>query len=84
VVDTATWRPIAAGVNLVLSSGLSSAHAEVGPMRPDWAEQFEQRGIRVTQDVLRDEAIEVFRRYGERSDTLVYNARGVAADNRGS
>lgn len=147
VVDTATGRPVAAGVNLVLSSGLSSAHAEVvtlslaqlvlrqwdlgaaatahqlvvnwrpcamcygavlwsgirelvvagdgpelealtgfdeGPMRPDWAEQFEQRGIRVTQDVLRDEAIDVFRRYGERTDTLVYNARGVAADNRGN
>lgn len=147
VVDTATGRPVAAGVNLVLSSGLSSAHAEVvtlslaqlvlrqwdlgaaasthqlvvnwrpcamcygavlwsgirelvvagdgpelealtgfdeGPMRPDWAAQFEQRGIRVTQDVLRDEAIDVFRRYGGRTDTLVYNARGVAADNRGS
>lgn len=139
VVDTATSEPVAAGVNLVLSSGLSSAHAEVitlslaqlrlgqwdlgaagtthqlvvnwrpcamcygavlwsgvkelvvagegpelealtgfdeGPMRPDWAEQFEQRGIRVTQDVLRAEAIEVFRSYGERTDTLVYNARG--------
>ena len=145
VVDTATGRPVAAGVNLVLSSGLSGAHAEVitlslaqivtqnwdlgaagadrqlvvnwrpcamcygavlwsgirelvvagdgpelealtgfdeGPMRPDWAEQFERRGIRVTQDVLREEAIEVFRRYGERADTLVYNARGTSGDHR--
>jgi hypothetical protein len=49
-----------------------------GPMREDWAEQFEQRGIQVTSGVLRDEAIAVFRAYGEREDAVVYNARGSA------
>jgi len=141
VVETATGRLVSAGVNLVLSSGLSSTHAEVvalslaqarlgtwdlgtpdgpdlelvvnwrpcamcygaamwsgiqrlvvagegpeleqltgfdeGPMREDWAEQFEQRGIHVVSDVLRDEAVAVFRAYGERTDAVVYNARGA-------
>lgn len=140
VVETETGRLVSAGVNLVLTSGLSSTHAEVvaislaqtrlgawdlgarggpdlelvvnwrpcamcygaamwsgvrrlvipgegaeleqltgfdeGPMREDWAAQFEQRGIRVVSGVLRDEAVAVFRSYGERKDAVVYNARG--------
>ncbi len=47
-------------------------------MVSDWAEQFEERGIRVTIGVRREEAIEVFRAYGD-SDALVYNARGASA-----
>ncbi len=143
VVDSTTGALVSAGVNLVLNSGLSSAHAEVvtlslaqarvgtwdlwadadtprelivnwrpcvqcygatmwsgirrlvvagdgpelenltrfdeGPMVADWAAQFEKRGIEVVQDVLRDEAIEVFREYGEvvaAGEVTVYNARG--------
>ncbi|WP_062213075.1 nucleoside deaminase [Streptomyces sp. NBRC 109706] len=140
VVETGTGRLRAAGVNLVLASGLSSAHAEVvalslaqaglgtwdlgapkgpalelvvnwqtcvmcygaamwsgvrrlliaghgpeveeltgfdeGPMRDDWIEQFEQCGIAVDSDVLRDEAVDVLRDYGQRLDVVVYNARG--------
>jgi len=52
-----------------------------GPMVADWAAQFEARGIRVTQDVARDEAIAVFRAYREAVDgaaVTVYNARGTA------
>ncbi len=138
VVDDATGELVSVGVNVVLSSGLTSAHAEVtalslaqsalgrwdlgadgadlslvvnwrpcvqcygatmwsgvrslvvagagplleeltgfdeGPMVDDWAEQFERRGIRVTVGVLRDEAVAVFRAYGD-SDAVVYNARG--------
>jgi tRNA(Arg) A34 adenosine deaminase TadA len=139
VVDAATGRLVSVGVNVVLSSGISAAHAEVmalglaqratggwdlgstpgttlqlvvnwrpcvmcygasmwsgirelvvagsgaelerltgfdeGPMRDDWAEQFEGRGIAVTQDVGREEALRVFRAYGE-AGKLVYNARG--------
>lgn len=137
VVDDATGELVSAGVNVVLSTGKSSGHAEVmalglaqqrlgrwdlgaeganlslvvnwrpcvqcygatmwsgvrslvvagagpeleeltefdeGPMVADWAEQFEARGIRVTQDVGREEALEVYRAYGA-SDALVYNAR---------
>lgn len=46
-----------------------------GPMRPDWKEQFAGRGIAVRTDVLREQALETFRAYGQRDDTTVYNAR---------
>ncbi|POH70364.1 CMP deaminase [Cryobacterium zongtaii] len=139
VVDAGTGELVSVGVNVVLSTGVAGAHAEVmalglaqratgswdlgadparplelvvnwrpcvmcygatmwsgvrrlvvagsgaeletltgfdeGPMREDWAEQFEARGITVVQDVGRDEALRVFREYGE-ADVLVYNARG--------
>jgi tRNA(Arg) A34 adenosine deaminase TadA len=139
VVDAVTGELVSVGVNVVLSSGVAGAHAEImalglaqratgswdlgadparplelvvnwrpcvmcygatmwsgvrrltvagsgaelealtgfdeGPMREDWAEQFEARGITVVQGVGRDEALRVFRDYGE-SDVLVYNARG--------
>jgi tRNA(Arg) A34 adenosine deaminase TadA len=140
VVDTVTGELVSVGVNVVLSSGVAGAHAEVmalglaqratgswdlgadpsrplelvvnwrpcvmcygatmwsgvraltvagsgaelealtgfdeGPMREDWAEQFEARGITVVQGIGRDEALRVFREYGE-ADVLVYNARGA-------
>jgi tRNA(Arg) A34 adenosine deaminase TadA len=50
-----------------------------GPMVADWAAQFEARGISVTQNVLREEALDVYREYGEfvaAGDVTVYNARG--------
>ena len=140
VVDHATGELVSAGVNVVLSSGLSSAHAEVtalslaqvalgtwdlgagrdlelvvnwrpcamcfgatiwsgvrhlavagsgpecerltrfdeGPVTAEWVAELEGRGIHVTDDVLRDDAIAVFAAYG-RSDATVYNARGTSA-----
>ncbi|MCU1407632.1 MAG: deaminase [Glaciihabitans sp.] len=144
VVDHNTGEIVSLGVNVVLSSGKSSMHAEVtalslaqatigdwdlgsdpdrelelvvnwrpcvmcygatmwsgvkhlvvagsgpeleelsgfdeGPMVADWAEQFEARGITVTQDVGRDDALAVFREYGA-ADVLVYNARGTGSAN---
>lgn len=139
VVDDATNELVSVGVNVVLSSGITSAHAEVtalglaqtalgrwdlgadgadlslivnwrpcvqcygaamwsgvrslvvagegalleeltgfdeGPMVDDWAEQFERRGIRVTVGVQHEEAVAVFRAYGD-GDAVVYNARGA-------
>jgi len=139
VVEAESGTLVSAGVNVVLSSGLSSAHAEVtaigmaqtalgrwdlgaggadlqlvvnwrpcvmcygstmwsgvrslviagdgpelealsgfdeGPMVDDWIAQFEARGIAVTTGIRRDEAVEVFRQYGD-SDSVVYNARGA-------
>jgi tRNA(Arg) A34 adenosine deaminase TadA len=140
VVDSISGELVSVGVNVVLSSGVAGAHAEVmalglaqratgswdlgadparplelvvnwrpcvmcygatmwsgvraltvagsgaelealtgfdeGPMREDWAEQFEARGITVTQGIGRDEALRVFRDYGA-ADVLVYNARGA-------
>lgn len=140
VVDAATGELVSAGVNVVLSSGLSSTHAEVtalslaqvatrgwdlgadrdlqlvvnwrpcamcygatvwsgvrhlliagsgpeceeltgfdeGPVTPDWSAELERRGIRVTEGVLRDEAIAVFAAYGA-SNPVVYNARGTGS-----
>jgi tRNA(Arg) A34 adenosine deaminase TadA len=144
VVESATGKIVSVGVNVVLKSGVSSAHAEVtalglaqtrvgswdlggegqpahelvvnwrpcvqcygatlwsgvrtlvvagdgpeleeittfdeGPMREDWAPQFEARGIAVVQDVTRDEALQVFRDYREHVDAggaVVYNARAA-------
>jgi len=146
VAERDTGRIVSAGVNVVLASGVSSAHAEVvalslaqtatggwdlggdgmpahelvvnwrpcvqcygaamwsgvrglmvagegpeleeittfdeGPLGADWAEQFRARGIEVTGDVLRDEALAVFRAYRKAVDadgTVVYNARAGAA-----
>ncbi|WP_188189417.1 nucleoside deaminase [Nonomuraea sp. SYSU D8015] len=145
VAEQDSGRIVSVGVNVVLASGVSSAHAEVvalglaqtaaggwdlggdglpahelvvnwrpciqcygaamwsgirglvvagegpeleeittfdeGPLGADWAEQFEARGIRVTRDVLRDEALAVFRDYRKAVDdggVTVYNARGGA------
>jgi tRNA(Arg) A34 adenosine deaminase TadA len=137
VVDHATGELISVGVNVVLSSNLSSTHAEVvalslaqsrlgewdlgkdrdlelvvnwrtcamcygaliwsgvkhlvlagtgpeceeltgfdeGPLTADWIEELERRGITVSQGVLRDDAVAVFREFGA-SDAIVYNARG--------
>ena len=49
-----------------------------GPMIGDWADAFEARGIRVIQDLRRDEAVDVFRAYRDAVDAgrvTVYNAR---------
>lgn len=137
VVDHVTGELISVGVNVVLSTGISSGHAEVtalglaqqalgtwdlgadrdlalvtnwrpcvqcygaamwsgvrhlvvagdgpeleqltgfdeGPMVPDWAAQFESRGIEVVQGMGRDDALAVYAAYGA-SDAVVYNARG--------
>ncbi|MER5435472.1 nucleoside deaminase [Streptomyces sp. NPDC002588] len=143
VAERASGRIVSVGVNVVLSTGVSSAHAEVvalglaqiatggwdlggeglpehelvvnwrpcvqcygatmwsgvrglvvagegpdleeittfdeGPLGADWAEQFEARGIEVVHDVLRPEALAVFRGYRKAVDEggiVVYNARG--------
>lgn len=145
VAERDTGRIVSVGVNVVLASGVSSAHAEVlalglaqtatggwdlggdglpahelvvnwrpciqcygatmwsgvrglvvagegpelevittfdeGPLGADWAQQFAARGIEVVGDVLRDEALAVFRAYRkavDEGDGAVYNARGGA------
>ena len=142
VAERDTGRIVSVGVNVVLASGVSSAHAEVvalglaqtalggwdlggaglpahelvvnwrpciqcygatmwsgvrslvvagegpeleeittfdeGPLGADWAAQFQARGIEVVHDVLREEALDVFRAYRKAVDAgglVVYNAR---------
>jgi tRNA(Arg) A34 adenosine deaminase TadA len=45
-----------------------------GPITPDWREAFEKRGIHIISDVLRDDAISVFKQFRD-SGAFVYNAR---------
>jgi tRNA(Arg) A34 adenosine deaminase TadA len=135
VVDAASGEIVSVGVNVVLSSGLSSQHAEVtalglaqtalgswdlsgdrdlelvvnwrpcamcfgaviwsgvrsvllsgtgpecealtgfdeGPLDEGWVAQLADRGIRVREGVLREDAVAVFERFGA-SDAVVYNA----------
>lgn len=88
------WRPCVQCYGAAMWSGIrvlviAGAGPEVeqlttfdeGPMVADWAEAFEARGIRVIQDLRRDEAIAVFRAYRAAVDgggITVYNARGSA------
>ncbi|WP_458248039.1 nucleoside deaminase [Streptomyces sp. MAI_2237] len=86
------WRPCVqcygatlwSGVRRLVIAGAGPELEELttfdeGPLRTDWAEQFEERGIEVVGDVLREEALTVFRAYREAvdaGDIVVYNARG--------
>jgi tRNA(Arg) A34 adenosine deaminase TadA len=81
------WRPcvmcygatIWSGVRRLVIAGSGPECEELtgfdeGPMRDDWREQLEARGISVTSDVLRDRALRTFAEYGA-SGSTVYNAR---------
>jgi tRNA(Arg) A34 adenosine deaminase TadA len=88
------WRPCIqcygatmwSGVRSLVVAGEGSELEEIttfdeGPLGADWAEQFQARGIEVVSDVLRDDAIKVFRSYREAVDSgglVVYNARSGA------
>lgn len=83
------WRPCVMCYGATMWSGIRSLVVagegplleeltgfDEGPVVADWAEQFERRGIRVTTGVGHDDAVAVYRAYGE-ADTVVYNARGA-------
>ncbi|WP_220187353.1 nucleoside deaminase [Pseudonocardia pini] len=88
------WRPCVQCYGAVLWSGVRRLVVagdgpeleeltgfDEGPMREDWAPQFEARGIAVTVGVLRQEAVGVFAEYGRAAaagEYTVYNARGNA------
>ena len=139
VFDLETGRLVAPGVNLVVSSGLSIAHAEVlaistaqgvagrfdlggrgmppyelvtstepcamcsgaaiwsgvrslvcgardedaravgfdeGPKAPRWEHEFEERGISIVRDVLREQAVAVLEDYAENSGEIYNSRRG--------
>jgi hypothetical protein len=66
-------------VDLVLAGAGPELEAltgfDEGPIHPDWELQLEQRGIALTLGVGNEEALAVFRAFGE-SGALVYNGRG--------
>ena len=45
-----------------------------GPISPNWKEELAKRSIELTENVLKEEAIEVFHKF-RRSGAFVYNAR---------
>jgi len=81
------WRPCAmcygavpwSGVRSLVVAGDGPELEEItgfdeGPVHPDWRRELERRGIEVTADVLRDEAIAVWREFAA-GEQLVYNGR---------
>ena len=81
------WRPCAMCYGAVPWSGVRSLVVagdgpeleaitgfDEGPVHPDWRRELEQRGIAVTTDVLREEALAVYREFAATAQ-LVYNGR---------
>jgi tRNA(Arg) A34 adenosine deaminase TadA len=81
------WRPCAMCFGAVLWSGVRSlmiagAGPELeeitgfdeGPVHPEWRSELERRGIELIEDVLREEAIELYEEFSA-SREFVYNAR---------
>jgi tRNA(Arg) A34 adenosine deaminase TadA len=81
------WRPCAMCFGAVLWSGarslmIAGAGPELeeitgfdeGPVHPEWRSELERRGIELVEDVLREEAIEVYKEFSASSE-FVYNAR---------
>jgi len=81
------WRPCVmcygatmwSGIRSLVIAGSGPELEEItgfdeGPIHPQWAEEFERRGIEVIDNVLRDEAIAVYKAFAA-SDAFVYNAR---------
>ncbi|MFA6093660.1 MAG: deaminase [Elusimicrobiota bacterium] len=80
------WRPCAMCMGAVLWSGVRSLVVagvgeeleaftgfDEGPVHPEWREELLKRGIRVHDNVLREEAVAIFRKFRE-SGKIVYNA----------
>ena len=81
------WRPCAmcygalvwSGVRQLTIAGSGPELEELtgfdeGPVHPQWRDQLAQRGIQTLSDVLRPEAVELFRQF-QQSARAVYNPR---------
>ncbi len=81
------WRPCAMCYGAVLWSGVRSlviagsgpeleelTGFDEGPIHPNWADELHKRGVELVNNVLHDEACQVFRAFRE-SGSIVYNAR---------
>ncbi|GAA4651590.1 nucleoside deaminase [Kistimonas scapharcae] len=81
------WRPCVMCYGAVLWSGIRSLVVagsgpeleqitgfDEGPIHPDWKGEFKKRGIDVTDNILTNEAIAVFRQFRDEGH-VVYNAR---------
>ena len=81
------WRPCAMCFGAVLWSGVRSLMIagvgpelekitgfDEGPIHPEWRSELSRRGIELVENVLREEAIEVYKKFSA-SREFVYNAR---------
>ncbi|MDX1437537.1 MAG: nucleoside deaminase [Anaerolineales bacterium] len=81
------WRPCAMCFGAVFWSGITSmaiagAGPELeeitgfdeGPIHPGWRAELDRRGIHLQENILRDQAIEVYQEFAG-SNQFVYNAR---------
>ena len=81
------WRPCAMCYGAVLWSGIRSlviagsgpeleelTGFDEGPVHPEWRGELERRDVEVIENILKEEACEVFKAFGE-SGSLVYNGR---------
>ncbi len=84
------WRPCTMCLGAVIWSGVTSlviagsddsveriTGFDEGPMPDDWKGELKKRGICVTDNLLYDEAVAVFRAFAA-SGAVVYNGRGGA------
>ena len=67
------------GIRELVIAGSDDALEEItgfdeGPLPADWAGELEKRGIRLVDNVLREEAVSVFEFFRD-SGALVYNGR---------
>jgi tRNA(Arg) A34 adenosine deaminase TadA len=81
------WRPCAMCFGATLWSGVRSLAIagsgpeleritgfDEGPIHPEWANELAKRGIELIDNVLKEDALEVYRDFAS-SGALVYNAR---------
>ena len=81
------WLPCAmcfgatlwSGVRSVVIAGSGSELEDItgfdeGPHHPDWRSELSKRGIELVEDVMKEQAIEVFHEFSQ-ANKLVYNAR---------
>lgn len=86
------WRPCAmcygaviwSGVRDLVIAGSDSQLEEItgfdeGPLHPDWSDELQKRGIAVQDNLLKEEACDVFRLF-RASGSPVYNGRGADTD----
>ncbi len=86
------WRPCAmcygaviwSGVRDLVIAGSDSQLEEItgfdeGPLHPDWFDELQKRGIAVQDNLLKEEACDVFRLF-RASGSPVYNGRGADTD----
>jgi len=75
------WAGVSSLVYAARGEDACAIGFDEGPKAPDWIQQFQSRGIAVTADICRKEAVAVLKDYRERGG-IIYNGRGNAIPDR--